>query len=165
MNAENNWWGDLDPSDSTRGDIDFTPFATSPFSEYDNSSCNGFNAEYFNNQTLSGIPTITTQVNKISGVWSKGSPHPQIPNDHFSARYTGNIEIPLGRKGKTHKFTLKADDGVRFWIDGSFIVDDWTNHPMRTYERILNLEPGSHLLKIEYYENTGGAVLTLNQDY
>jgi len=33
VNAENNWWGDLDPSDNIQGDVDFTPFATSSFAE------------------------------------------------------------------------------------------------------------------------------------
>ncbi|MBI2327391.1 hypothetical protein HYU92_03635 [Candidatus Curtissbacteria bacterium] len=33
LNAENNWWGDLDPSDNVQGDVDYTPFATSPFAE------------------------------------------------------------------------------------------------------------------------------------
>ncbi len=33
LNAENNWWGDLDPSDNIQGDVDFTPFVLSPFPE------------------------------------------------------------------------------------------------------------------------------------
>lgn len=33
INAENNWWGDLDPSDNVQPGVDFTPFATSPFAE------------------------------------------------------------------------------------------------------------------------------------
>ncbi len=33
LNAENNWWGDLDPSDNIVHDVDFTPFATSPFQQ------------------------------------------------------------------------------------------------------------------------------------
>lgn len=32
-NAENNWWGDLNPSDNIQGDIDFSPFALAPYPE------------------------------------------------------------------------------------------------------------------------------------
>lgn len=34
LNAENNWWGDLDPSDNIQGNVDFTPFASKPFNQY-----------------------------------------------------------------------------------------------------------------------------------
>lgn len=34
LNAENNWWGDLDPSENVQGGVDYTPFATSPFMEH-----------------------------------------------------------------------------------------------------------------------------------
>lgn len=34
LNAENNWWGDTDPSDNFSGDVNYSPFALSPFLEY-----------------------------------------------------------------------------------------------------------------------------------
>lgn len=34
LNAENNWWGSTDPSANIFGDIDYSPFALSPFPEY-----------------------------------------------------------------------------------------------------------------------------------
>ena len=33
INAENNWWGDNDPSDNVQGFVNFMPFATEPFKE------------------------------------------------------------------------------------------------------------------------------------
>lgn len=33
LSAENNWWGDTDPSDKISGDVDFIPFAMTPFIE------------------------------------------------------------------------------------------------------------------------------------
>ena len=34
LNAENNWWGDNDPSNNIDGDVDYIPFVTVPFPEY-----------------------------------------------------------------------------------------------------------------------------------
>ena len=34
LNAENNWWGDLNPSDNVQGSVDYAPFAKKPFKEY-----------------------------------------------------------------------------------------------------------------------------------
>lgn len=43
--AENNWWGDFDPSDQVTGDVDYTPYAGGPFIGFINGQdpwANGF---------------------------------------------------------------------------------------------------------------------------
>jgi len=45
VNAENNWWGDFDPSDQVVGNVDYSPYAGGPFIGYINGkdyNSNGF---------------------------------------------------------------------------------------------------------------------------
>jgi hypothetical protein len=58
-----------------------------------------------------------------------------------------------------YRFTLKADDGVRLWIDGILQIDEWHNASGQTYTRDVQLGAGNHNLRIEYFENTGGALI------
>src|SRR5437763_10724889 len=55
-------------------------------------------------------------------------------------------------------FTVRADDGVRVWVDGALLVDAWRDQAPTTYQHDRTLTAGDHQVKVEYYENTGGAV-------
>lgn len=113
-----------------------------------------FTGEYFDNQTLSGTPKLTRQDLQVNFVWNNASPDPAIPIDHFSVRWTKTQNFAAG----VHNFLLKSDDGMRFWIDNQLLVDDWTDHVVKTYTPSVTLSAGSHIIKIEYYDNSGGAV-------
>lgn len=121
------------------------------------STPNTFTADYFANQTFSGTPVLTRQEAKIDYVWNEGSPDPAVPVDHFSARWVKTDNFSAGN----YVFMLQADDGIRFWVDDQLLVDDWTDHAMRTYTPFIELTAGEHTLKVEYYENGGGAVAIL----
>lgn len=123
------------------------------------SSPEGFFAEYFDNQALNGTPKVTRIDSGIAFVWNDESPDPLIPVDHFSARWTKQQQFAAG----SYTFTLKSDDGLRFWIDEELLIDDWTDHSMKTYTPTITLTEGIHMLKIEYYENSGGAVAIFEQ--
>jgi hypothetical protein len=116
-----------------------------------------FTAEYFDNMTLSGSPVLTRQDAAVHFVWDDGSPDPLVPNNHFSVRWMKQQDFSAG----DYVFVLQADDGIRFWIDDQLLVDDWTDHAMRTYTPAVTLSAGTHTLKVEYYENDGGAVAIL----
>jgi hypothetical protein len=46
-------------------------------------------------------------------------------------------------------------------VDNTLIFDDWTSHGPKTYTASLPLAAGNHSIKLEYYENTGGATVKL----
>ena len=58
----------------------------------------------------------------------------------------------------TYRFTATSDDGIRVWLDGALIIDEWYDHSAKTVNVDRNLSAGHHLVTVEYYENTGGAV-------
>lgn len=122
---------------------------------------NVFKGEYFDNISLTGKPVLTRDDQFINFVWNDGSPDVLVPNDNFSVRWTKTQNY---QNAGTYKFTIKADDGIRFWIDNQLLVDDWTDHAMKVYTPTANLTAGNHTLKIEYYEHFGGAVAILSQD-
>ena len=115
-------------------------------------------ASYFANQNLSGTPALNRAEPALSFTWGNGSPDPLIPNDHFSARFTKTITL----EDSPYQFTVKADDGIRVFVDDELILDQWIDQPATAYTVIRPFSAGDHILKVEYYENGGGAVLDLD---
>ncbi len=114
--------------------------------------------EYYNNQTLSGSPTLRRNDPSINFNWGQSSPDASIPADHFSVRWTRTVYLNAG----TWRFTATADDGVRLWVDGSLLIDRWVNQPSSTYTADITLGAGNHTIRMEYYDNTVNAVAQLS---
>lgn len=117
----------------------------------------GLKAEYFNNKTLSGEPALTRVEKDLTFHWVSGSPADGIGNDNFSLRLTGKLIPP-----ETGEYELGAlsDDGVRVYLDGKEIINDWKDHAIEYFSAKVSLEKGKEYdLKIEYYENGGEAYL------
>lgn len=115
-------------------------------------------AEYFNNMNLEGQPALVRYENEINYNWGLGSPAPGVINsDHFSARFTRSMNLAAG----AYQFTVKADDGVRFWINGQLLVDQWFDSPALPFVVELDLPAGvAHFVAI-YYENVGEAQISI----
>jgi glucose/arabinose dehydrogenase len=114
----------------------------------------GYQAEYFDNQTLSGTPVRTRTDDAVDFDWGNGSPDPVVPTDHFSARWTRTAQYDAG----TYRFTATGDDGIRVLVDGALVVDGWSDHGPTTFSADLPLAAGQHTVVVEYYENGGGAL-------
>jgi hypothetical protein len=120
---------------------------------------NGFNAEYYNSINLSGV-AITRIDSGINFDWASGSPDAALSADNFSVRWTGKIQPAFS---ENYTFYTISDDGVRLWVNGQLLVDNWTNHGPIENSGSIALQAGQKYdVKMEYYENTGGAVAKLS---
>jgi glucose/arabinose dehydrogenase len=115
-------------------------------------------ASYFANQTLSGAAAGERCEAAINYDWAGGGPTGVgVGSDNFSVRWVKMQDFAAG----AHTFTATADDGVRVYLDGTLVIDQWKDQPATTYTVTRSVTAGSHELKVEYYENGGDAVAKL----
>ncbi|UJF28802.1 PA14 domain-containing protein [Kaistella sp. 97-N-M2] len=125
-----------------------------------NSFTNGLKADYFKNITLGGPPTLTRTDPTINFDWGNGSPDTVIPVDGFSARWSGLVQ-PIYSENYT--FSTLSDDGIRLWVNGVKLIDNWNDHsPITNTGSILLTAGVKYDIILEYYENAGGAVSKLS---
>lgn len=120
-----------------------------------------FSGQYFTNQTLSGTPTLTRQDNQIDFDWSTTPPDPSIPHDHYSVRWTKSQYFPAGR----YTFTASSDDGSRLYIGNNLVINNWVDQAFTAKSADVDLTAGNHDIRMEYYQNAGGALVKLSWDY
>lgn len=118
----------------------------------------GLTGQYFNDMTLTNLVLTRTDAT-VNFSWGTGSPDPSIPVDHFSARWTGQVQPQFTQ---TYTFYTESDDGVRLWVNGQALINNWTDHAPTENSATIALVAGQKYdIKMEYYENGGGAVAQL----
>jgi PA14 domain-containing protein/Calx-beta domain-containing protein/thrombospondin type 3 repeat protein len=87
-----------------------------------------------------------TQVDPtVNFTWNTSAP------DEFSARWTGFVQP---RYSETYRFHTVSDDGVRLWINGQLVINNWVDHNSREDSGTITLAAGRKVsLKMEYYKN------------
>ena len=81
-------------------------------------------------------------------------------SDTVSARWRGNLEAPFT---ETYRLITTSDDGVRLYLDGRLVIDNWTDHGTTDNTARVDLVAGHrYMIEMEWYENGGGAVAQLS---
>jgi mannan endo-1,4-beta-mannosidase len=120
---------------------------------------NGLFGEYFNNAELKGKSVLTRHDSQIDFNWHGGSPAAGLGSDTISVRWKGSIKPP---SSGTYTFSVSADDGVRLWVGGKLLIDNWNNQSGVDRTASIKLKAGTlYKIKVEYYENTGDASIRL----
>jgi len=122
----------------------------------------GLIGDYFNSaDRIFNEPIDTTRIDKIiEFFWNSSSPIPgRISPDNFLVRWTGLVQPA---KPGDHTFHVRSDDGIRLYLDGELIIDDWTNHAPTTNSEDYIFESNKPIpIVLEYFEAIGGAQVQL----
>lgn len=111
-------------------------------------------AEYYNNPTLSGAPALVRNEAGLDFNWGVEAPAANLPVDNFSARWYRTYDLEAG----LYIFTVEADDGIRLWIDNDLIINEWFSTSPRSISVEYPIEfSGQHEVLLEYADFSGTA--------
>jgi len=115
----------------------------------------GINAEYFNNREQEDEPVYTCVEKDINFDWGYGSPRQDVVNqEKWSAKWTGKFKSP----GEGwYEIGLKADNGIRMYIDGNKILDAWIDASPGKFKiaRYKFEADRVYDIRVDFYENIG----------
>lgn len=122
----------------------------------------GLLAQYYGNDALTGTAALTRIDPNINFNWgSEKAPAPGLPSTDWSARWTGLVQAQYSQ---TYTFITVSGDGVRLFVNGKELINDWTDHTAKTDSATISLQAGQ-LYSIEvdyYYQDTGSAEVQLS---
>jgi trimeric autotransporter adhesin len=76
--------------------------------------------------------------------------------------FSATFERTLSFDGNPVTFEAVADDGLVVLVDGVAVIDDWTQHYIRTYQAITTPTAGSHLVTVRFNNINSYAILRLS---
>ncbi|MEO7715792.1 MAG: PA14 domain-containing protein [Capsulimonas sp.] len=120
--------------------------------QYFNDPANG---KYPLTKPFAGSPILTRIDPVIDFDWGRTSPDPIVRTNHFSARWTGQIEP---RYSENYTLHLQSSNGRRLWVNGRLLIDKWIDNRDTDYTGQIALEAGKKYdIRLEYFANVGMA--------
>ncbi|MCV9931979.1 T9SS sorting signal type C domain-containing protein [Flavobacterium sp. LS1R47] len=113
-----------------------------------------FNADYvgYYDVTSEAINANFTGNAICFPVFSNGNKRAEIYTETFAVRYRMNSKKAAG----CYLATFTGDDGVRLYVDGVNVFDEWKEQSGLTYNSVMIYLSGDSHLVLDYYENEGG---------
>ena len=119
----------------------------------------GLTGSYFDNLDFTAPKTRRID-SSVNFDWSS-SPPAALAAGTYSVRWTGQVLAP---ETGTYRFSTRASDGVRLWINGVQLIDDWKDQAANLWNdsASITLTAGQkYNLKVEYYDNASPATVQL----
>lgn len=134
-----------DPSDSAEAPVTET------------SQLYGFIGEYFDGTDFNRF-VLSRQDANIDFSWGVGQPMAELPADNFSVRWNGMFTAPHSSGIEEYEFTTFTDDGVRLYLNGNLVINQWKDQGSTAYSHTIKLGAQETIaVTKEYYERGGAA--------
>ena len=116
-------------------------------------------AAAFSSPSFSVPVTLVRTDATVNFDWGTGSPDPRISVDTFTVRWLGCVQPQFN---ETYTLYTTVDDGVRLYINNQLLINAWVDQAPTTYSASIALKAQQkYNIRMEYYENGGGAVAKL----
>ena len=126
-------------------------------------TANGLTGRYYSGLSFNTL--VLTRVDPtVNFTWGTGGPGSGVPTNNFSVRWTGKVQAPVTG---SYRFSTVSDDGVRLWVNGQQVINNWTDHAATTNTSAsISLTAGvKYTITLEYYERSGDATAKLQWSY
>ena len=108
----------------------------------------GLKAEYYDGTDFDRLVATRTD-DKIDMYWNDTPPVKGIDPHKCSIRWTGRLRPP---ETGTYTFSARVDDGIRVWVGGKIVIDDWGLNDVGVFKGEVKMEAGKFYdLKVEYF--------------
>jgi lysophospholipase L1-like esterase len=117
----------------------------------------GLRGEYFRGTNFETL--LKTRVDSLINFDGTTFAPTEIGPENFSVRWTGQVEVP---ESGDYILTARTDDGVRVWINGKQVIDNWRNQGPTDSDAKVFLDAGQRAdIRVDYYQGGGGATAQL----
>ena len=122
---------------------------------------NGLQGQYFNSVDLNASSAGLSRIDStVDFHWQHGSPDSSISNTNFSVRWTGQVQA---ESTGSYTFSTNSDDGIRLFVNGKSLINDWHDHGAKKDQGTIDLVAGQkYSIKVEYYQHAGNATAQLS---
>lgn len=124
----------------------------------------GLQGAYFADTNQNGLfddggAILSRTDTQVSFDWGSASPAPAMLDNHFLARWSGLVTVPLTG---SYTFGASADDGIRIWVNGVPVLNRWSSASGVSWGSPISLTAATPVaITVEYRDATGPAAIDL----
>jgi hypothetical protein len=119
----------------------------------------GLASDWFTGTTFNTLASSYVDANvdlpDVTGLATTRTGSPNV----FSVRWTGQVKANFS---DTYTFYTQSDDGVRLWVNGQLVIDNWTSHSTTENSGTIALVANNwYDIRLEYFQGGGFALIQL----